>query len=71
MESTQMSNPACPACGSPLVAITINVSAGERTMCSCGRCDQRWWQRDGRLTTLDGVIGELGQLRTRRPLCHS
>lgn len=51
----------CPACDSPLVTITINVGAGERTMCSCGKCDRRWWQRDGRLTTLDGVIHELGQ----------
>jgi len=41
--------------------ITINVGAGERTMCSCGKCDQRWWQIDGRLTTLDGVISDLGR----------
>ena len=51
---------ACPSCGAPLVTITINVGAGERVMCSCGKCDLRWWQRDGRLTTLDGVIHELG-----------
>ncbi len=56
-----MSKTSCPACGAPLVAITINVGAGERTMCSCARCDRRWWQRDGRLTDLDGVIDELGR----------
>lgn len=56
-----MSNNSCPACGAPLVMISINVGAGERVMCSCGKCDQRWWQRDGRLTTLDGVIGDLGR----------
>ena len=57
----------CPSCGAPLVTITINVGAGERTMCSCGKCDKRWWQRDGRLTTLDGVIHELGRPENPRP----
>ena len=46
--------------------ISINVGAGERIMCSCGKCDQRWWQRDGRLTTLEGVIGDLGRPETPR-----
>ena len=56
-----MSDTACPACGAPLVMITINVGAGARTMCSCGRCDQRWWKVEGRLTTLEGVIPDLGR----------
>ncbi len=61
-----MSKATCPACTAPLVAITITVGAGERTMCSCARCDRRWWQRDGHLTTLDGVIDELGRPETPR-----
>lgn len=56
-----MSNKGCPACGAPLVMISINVGAGERIMCSCGRCDQRWWQSDGRLVTLEGVIGDFAR----------
>lgn len=55
-----MSATACPACGAPLVEIAIEVGAGTRTLCSCSTCDQRWWQVDGRLTTLDGVIDDLG-----------
>ena len=43
------------------MTITINVGAGERMLCSCAKCDRRWWQVDGRLTTLDGVIRDLGQ----------
>jgi hypothetical protein len=42
------------------VTITIHVGAGDRTLCSCARCDKRWWQRDGELTDLEGVIGDLG-----------
>ena len=55
-----MSEAVCPACGAPLVTITIHVGAGDRTLCSCARCDKRWWQRDGELTDLQGVIGDLG-----------
>lgn len=46
--------------------ITINVGAGERTLCSCAKCDRRWWQVDGRTTTLDGVIRDLGEPQARR-----
>lgn len=56
-----MSATLCPACEAPLVTITINVGVGARTMCSCGKCDRRWWQLDGRLTTLRGVIDDLGR----------
>lgn len=41
--------------------ISINVGAGERVMCSCGRCDRRWWQSDGCLITLEGVIGDFAR----------
>lgn len=51
----------CPACAAPLVTITINVGAGERILCSCARCDRRWWQVEGRYTTLEGVIDDLGR----------
>lgn len=61
-----MSSAACPQCESPLVTININVGAGERTMCSCAQCDRRWWRREGRLTTLDGVIHELGRPESPR-----
>jgi hypothetical protein len=62
----QMSNSDCPGCRAPLVQITINVGAGERTLCSCAKCDRRWWQVDGRLTTLDGVIRDLGEPQSPR-----
>ncbi|RMH78029.1 MAG: hypothetical protein D6683_08145 [Actinomyces sp.] len=39
--------------------ITIQVGAGPRTLCSCSRCDRRWWRADGRLTDLSGVIADL------------
>lgn len=42
------------------MAITINVGAGERILCSCAKCDLRWWQADGRVTDLAGVIDDLG-----------
>jgi hypothetical protein len=61
-----MSSTACGECGAPLVTITINVGAGERILCSCAKCDRRWWKVDGRLTNLDGVIHELGQIETSR-----
>jgi len=61
-----MADVPCPACNAPLVTITINVGAGERTLCSCARCDRRWWSRDGQLTDLDGVIGDLGDPAPRR-----
>lgn len=61
-----MSEAACPACSAPLVTISINVGAGERTLCSCARCDRRWWQRDGHLTDLQGVIADLGDPEPRR-----
>jgi hypothetical protein len=64
--TTQMSSTACPGCGAPLVTITINVGAGERVLCSCAKCDRRWWQVEGRLTTLEGVIKDLGQPEPRR-----
>ncbi len=57
-----MASTECPGCGAPLVTITINVGAGERVLCSCAKCDRRWWQVDGRLTNLEGVIHDLGQL---------
>lgn len=56
-----MSSSECPGCNAPLVQITINVGAGERTLCSCARCDRRWWKVDGRFTDLDGVIDDLGK----------
>jgi hypothetical protein len=62
----QMSNSDCPGCRAPLVQITINVGAGERTLCSCAKCDRRWWQVDGRLTNLDGVIRDLGEPQSPR-----
>jgi hypothetical protein len=61
-----MIEPDCPMCGAPLVAITINVGAGERTMCSCARCDRCWWNADGRLTGLDGVLSDLGEPQPSR-----
>ena len=62
-----MSSTPCPACGAPLVTITIHVGAGERTLCSCAKCDRRWWMVDGELTTLDGVIDDLGKPEAPRP----
>lgn len=56
----------CPACGAPLVMIKIHVGAGERTLCSCGRCDRRWWRREGRFTDLEDVIDELGDPESPR-----
>lgn len=56
----------CPACTAPLVTIAINVGAGERVLCSCAKCDRRWWMVDGRLTTLDGVIDDLGKPESPR-----
>ncbi len=56
-----MSSSPCPTCGAPLVTITIHVGAGERRLCSCAKCDLRWWEMDGQTTTLDGVIDDLGQ----------
>lgn len=61
-----MSSSECPRCTAPLVQITINVGAGERTLCSCAKCDRRWWQVDGRLTDLEGVIDDLGNPETPR-----
>lgn len=51
---------ACPECAAPLVTISIQVGAGERILCSCARCDRRWWDREGHLTDLQGVIADLG-----------
>ncbi|MFQ5556150.1 MAG: hypothetical protein ACE5GB_01345 [Acidimicrobiales bacterium] len=56
----------CPTCGAPLVSITIHVGAGPRTLCSCSRCDRRWWMVEGELTDLDGVIDDLGEPSTPR-----
>ena len=56
-----MPDPVCPMCGAPLVEITINVGAGQRKMCSCARCDRCWWNVEGRLTDLDGVISDLAE----------
>lgn len=61
----------CLDCGSPLVTITINVGAGERVLCSCAKCDRRWWQVDGRFTDLDGVIDDLGTPEPSRSRNHS
>ena len=61
-----MSDAACPACNAPLVTITINVGAGERTLCSCAKCDRRWWRSEGQLTDLEGVIDDLGDPEPRR-----
>ena len=60
-----MHEPDCPMCGSPLVAITINVGAGPRTLCSCARCDRCWWNVEGRLTDLSGVIDDLAESGAR------
>jgi len=56
----------CPACGRPLVTITIHVGAGERVLCSCAVCDRRWWQVDGEITDLQGVIGDLNDPAPRK-----
>ena len=70
-ESTDTNAQSCPMCESPLVSITINVRGGARTLCSCAKCDKRWWNVNGRLTTLSSVIGDLGspeapRIRVRR-----
>ena len=62
-----MSSGCCASCGGPLVTISINVGAGQRVMCSCARCDSRWWHSEGRVTTLAGVIGDLGDPVGQRP----
>ena len=67
---TIMSSSECPGCSAPLVTITINVGAGERTLYSCAKCDRRWWQVDGRLTTLAGVIHALGEPEAPRLRCR-
>jgi len=56
-----MAESTCPECQAPLVTINIQVGAGERVLCSCAKCDRRWWIRDGVLTDLDSVIGDLSQ----------
>ena len=56
----------CPMCDAPLIAITINVGAGPRTMCSCARCDRCWWNVEGRSTGLDGVISDLAEPQPTR-----
>lgn len=61
-----MTEPDCPMCGAPLVVITINVGAGARAMCSCARCDRCWWNVDGRLTDLGGVVSDLGEPQSAR-----
>ncbi len=61
-----MDEPDCPMCGAPLVTIAINVGAGQRTMCSCARCDKCWWNVDGRPTNLDGVISDLAEPQSTR-----
>lgn len=56
-----MAESPCPDCGAPLISIRIQVGAGERVLCSCAKCDRRWWVRDGEFTDLESVIGDLSQ----------
>lgn len=35
-------------------------------MHSCARCDQRWWEAEGRRTNLEGVIDDLADPAPRR-----
>jgi len=50
----------CAVCSAPLVRIGVDFGAGVRTLCSCDRCDRRWWLKDGEFVVLAGVLNEAG-----------
>lgn len=47
----------CPGCrNGGIVQIGMTLSKRRVTMHSCSRCDTRWWDRDGELVSLGGIL---------------
>jgi Zn-finger nucleic acid-binding protein len=65
MAPTSRSN-GCPACGSPLVAIDLPAAGSVLTMRSCGRCEGRWWSRNGEVAELRQVLASVAATRRER-----
>ena len=58
-----MSDHTCPECGaSDFVEIDLKLADDtEVTFCSCHRCENRWWDRDGTSLALDDVLKIVGK----------
>jgi hypothetical protein len=56
----------CANCRTPLVAITLDVVEGTRTLLSCSRCDRRVWVADGGPIDLSGVLADLSDRMVKR-----
>lgn len=47
----------CPHCRSAvLVQVGVSLAGSRFTMHSCPGCETRWWDRDGELVDLDGIL---------------
>ena len=53
-----MSQQLCPECGaSDFIEIDLTLpDQSDVTFCSCHRCENRWWNRDGEPMPLDDVL---------------
>jgi Zn-finger nucleic acid-binding protein len=48
---------ACPSChNNAVIEIAMTLESSHVTMHSCSRCDTRWWDRDGEVIGLGGVL---------------
>ena len=47
----------CPKCRtSRLVEVGLTIAQRKVTMRSCSHCDTRWWDSDGEVIRLDGLL---------------
>jgi transposase-like protein len=47
----------CPSCSrGQVVEIGMTLAARRVTMHSCSRCETRWWDKDGEVIGLHGVL---------------
>jgi hypothetical protein len=47
-----------------LSVIRLQVGGRDLTLHSCVRCEQRWWDRDGKMVYLDHVLDLIGSRTT-------
>jgi hypothetical protein len=58
-------NPRCPSCHTAVVQIQLGTGS---VLCSCSRCDRRWWLTDGIPADLGAVLAGVADSDARRRL---